>query len=240
MKSSINRSTDIRIEDPNRNQQVKPSHVKRIPKKPRRGATRERGDDLLDRRRPLSQMAAALERPTPLTGAAEQPGVGVTNPPLTNPRTDDQVESKRESQDLIPSLTATQITRLVIAIRIKKHDAPRQTKRRVRDQPEPAVKTETEEKKPPRPVTPESVIRSEEEHAFAPKEVVTPFEHNPVKQPEPAVPSLADVLALRATRQGLPIFCQYMVRRIQDYRVLLFQSPIILQPLSTYHLGRCK
>ena len=128
MKSSINRSTDIRIEDPNRNQQVKPSHVTRIPNKPQRGATRERGDDLLDRKRPLSQMAAGLERQTPLTRAAEQPGVGVTNPPLKKPRTDDQVESKPEGQDLIdliPSLTATEIARLVTAIRRKKYDAPR-------------------------------------------------------------------------------------------------------------------
>ena len=34
MKSGVNRSTDLRIEEHNRNQQVKPSHVTRIPKKP--------------------------------------------------------------------------------------------------------------------------------------------------------------------------------------------------------------
>ena len=65
-------------------------------------------------------------------------------------------------------------------------------------------------------------IRTKEDHAFARKDVVTPIERNPVKHLEPAVHILADGPALRATSQGLPIFCHYMVRRIQDYRVLLF------------------
>ena len=108
------------------------------------------------------------------------------------------------------------------AIRRKKNDAPRQSKRRTRVQPEPTVKAETEEKTTPQPLTPESVMRSKEVRAFTPKEAVMPIERNPVKHLEPAVPSLADVLALRATRQGPPIFCVYMVHRIQDYRVLLF------------------
>ena len=143
MKSGINRSTDIRIEESSRNQQVKPSHVTRIPKKPRRGSTRERGGDLPNRKRPLSPMTIVLEKQLPLTRAAEQPVVGVTNPPLKKPRTDDQVESRPERQDLvdlIPSLTATEIARFVAAIRRKKKDGPRQSKKRVRVQPDHTVK----------------------------------------------------------------------------------------------------
>ena len=244
MKSSLNRSTDSRIEEATRNQLMKPSHVTRIPKKPRRSSTRDRGGDLLDRKRPLSPMTTGLEKQTPPTRTTEQPGVGVTNPPLKKPRTDVQVESKPERQDLIdliPSLTATEIARLVGAIRRKKLEGPHQNNKRARGQPVPTEKTETEEIRQPRPVTPESVgritenvSRTTESHAFPRSEADAPIERNPMKPLETGVPSLADVLALRATRQGLPMFSLYMVHRIQECLVLVF----VKSPSSSNHHHR--
>ena len=114
-------------------------------------------------------MTVELKKQTPITRATEQSGVGVTNPPLKKLRTDIQVEPKPERQDLIdliPSLATTENARLVGTTRRKKHEGPRQNKKRVHDQPEPTVKAETEEKRPPRPVTPESVIRITEDHAL--------------------------------------------------------------------------
>ena len=142
-------------------------------------------------------MTVELKKQTPITRATEQSGVGVTNPPLKKLRTDIQVEPKPERQDLIdliPSLTTTEIARLVGITRRKKYEGPRQNKKRVRDQPEPTVKAETEEKRPPRPVTPESVIRITEDHAFPHSDDDTPIERNALKHMETGVPSLADVL----------------------------------------------
>ena len=238
MKSTISRSSDGRIEETSRNQQVKPSLVTRIPKKPRRGSTRERGGDLPERKRPLSPMTIVLEKQLPHTRTPEQPVVSVTNPPLKKPRTDNQVETRPESQellDLIPSLTATEIARLVAAIRKKKLDGPRQSKKRVRVQPGPTVKTEAEEKQQPLTVTPESVVRVAENRVFRPSEAAPMVEREPGKHLETGVPRLADVLAQRATRQGLPMFCYMFSSHSRMYRfaILIPRHPPSINSMST-------
>ena len=132
-------------------------------------------------------MTIVLEKQLPLTRADEQPVVGVTNPPLKKPRTDDQVESRPERQvmvDLILSLTATDIARFVAAIRRYKQDGPRQSKKGVRIQPDPTVKTEAEEKKQPLAVTPGSLMRITESQDFPTREAVPLIERNPAKHLE--------------------------------------------------------
>ena len=95
---------------------------------------------------------------------------------------------------------------MVSVIKRNKSDAPRKSKKKVYPQPAPVVKTEPEQKTERLADSPESILKVTEKPSTSRNEKFTPVEFKPVTHPENVVPSLAVELALRASRQGLPMF----------------------------------
>ena len=211
MKSKVDRSTINLVDTRLQSQQLKPGFISRIPKKPRRSSTHDKGVDPTDRKRAFSTMTLQQASQTVMKPPTDSSPMNVVTQQQQKKRTDTPSTTNPETQELlalITTLSGTETSRLIGALKKRKTETVRQTSvKKPAPRPNPNASLDTHERKIT--IDPEPVLTRESQSAEQPiavkQERKMTTELTTTSSGNEAVASLAQELARHASRQELPL-----------------------------------
>ena len=211
MKSKVDRSTVNLVDTRLQSQQLKPGFISRIPKKTRRSSTHDKGVDPTDRKRAFSTMTLQQASQTVMKPSTNSSTMNLATQQQQKKRTDTPSPTNPETRELlalITTLSGTETSRLIGALKKRKTETVRQTSvKKPAPRPNPSASLETLEQKIT--IDPEPVLTREAQPAEEPiavkQEGKMTTELTATSSGNEAVASLAQELARRASRQELPL-----------------------------------
>ena len=220
MKSKNDRSNVGLVDTRQQSQQL------RIPKNPGRGSSRNKGLEPTDRKLPFSLVTLQPDDQSVERTSRDSPVVNLVNQQQKKQRTGASPTvdpGTKELLALIPSLTGTETSRLIAAIKKRKTETTRQTTvKKPSPYPDPVMLLGTLE---PKSHSRETVRKP----AFQPPEQTVGMKQEervltnltPTAPVNEAVASLANELVRRASRQELPSFLYQTYQYFPQYRAFM-------------------